>query len=970
MLGCELVIGGPRIVSRSIGGRIVQLRVPGDEHDLASVLSRLPAEQYPDVYAAHVGAESNLSDLRLDGVRCRTVLVVEDSGMATAQVDAAVALASSAGFERVIVTGDSRRVAAFSTTATGKVFWNPGFLARCAGPTGTDVEARPIGVCVKGSIESIPSRTLEIAKALASGGLPVEIRDEVSVEEEIPGTRSPFSLAGDEPDGIGAKTLEVASSRIPIVPHPPRHGLEDGKNCISFRSSDELIKKLRALEQRPVQLEAMQAAARHWSLAWLSPELRLKWWKHVVSSNAEVDRVPVSTSVQAVNPAEECALRVRSLCERGAYQEALALGKAMIAAHPKSASGYLALSSMASIAGNRELGEKMLARAEQVDRDSAQVYWSRMLFEAGRSPGACDPNLQQGWAAYEQGDLSKAYGVAVQQMSGGQATASALHLKGLALFELALQQKDSHVAHYHFSQAIQALRAALSLSGHPAIEWDLGHVCRRAGLIPEAIASLKRVLPRMQEAETAFFALGEAYCVAGNYAEAVAVFTEGLRHYPESDRLLLWMGHCRKRLGYVAEGCALQRRGLIGEGAVGGDPLRSRRRVVFLAQHPPMWTNTESVYRAFASDPEWETMIVALPYMIPTFRGRHDHSQDVFRFLEERGLPFKRWDEIELERDFAEVTFVENPYDYTRPQGWKIPDLVRACARLAYVPYGVEIGGGTTNAEYQYNQPLQQFAWAIFARSERQKALFAQNCLTGAAHVFVTGHPRMDAIRDLESARDPIIESFVDGRRAVVWNPHLDVRLNGQPFGAGYSTFLRWRDFILDEFEQRQDLALILRPHPQLFSQLAEHGVWSEQQIDAYLERCEKLGNVTIDRRPSYLPAFAAASAMISDASSFLLEFPATGKPLLYLHNPFGPGLNSDGVFVTSYCHVAQEEEGVRRFLDMVAAGEDLGGEDRRAAYAEFMHHPPAGVGRAVKRLIESRLQAECVRAEAVELIA
>ena len=98
---------------------------------------------------------------------------------------------------------------------------------------------------------------------------------------------------------------------------------------------------------------------------------------------------------------------------------------------------------------------------------------------------------------------------------------------------------------------------------------------------------------------------------------------------------------------------------------------------------------------------------------------------------------------------------------------------------------------------------------------------------------------------------------------------------------------------------------------------------------------------------------------MLSDASSFVLEYAATGKPLLYLHNPAGPALNEDGEFVGAHLYTAHHEPDITGFLDMVAAGEDPLGESRRAAFPEFMHQPAEGVGVAVKRAIIARLTAE-----------
>jgi hypothetical protein len=217
----------------------------------------------------------------------------------------------------------------------------------------------------------------------------------------------------------------------------------------------------------------------------------------------------------------------------------------------------------------------------------------------------------------------------------------------------------------------------------------------------------------------------------------------------------------------------------------------------------------------------------------------------------------------------------------------------------------------------------------------------------------------MDAIRDLGAKRDHELEAWRSGRKLIVWNAQYDVRPDGTPFGSGYSTFMRWWKFLPEEFARRPRLALVLRPHPIFFAILRQRRVLSEQEIEGFFARCEAADNIHVDRRTSYLPAFASSSAMLSDASSFLLEYAGTGRPLLYLRNPQGPGLNADGEFVTKHCDTAETEDEIRHFLDSIETGNDPRAEARRTAYAEFMHVPPEGVGVAIKRAIEGRLVSE-----------
>jgi hypothetical protein len=218
----------------------------------------------------------------------------------------------------------------------------------------------------------------------------------------------------------------------------------------------------------------------------------------------------------------------------------------------------------------------------------------------------------------------------------------------------------------------------------------------------------------------------------------------------------------------------------------------------------------------------------------------------------------------------------------------------------------------------------------------------------------------MDALRDLDAHRDADLEKWRASRKVIIWNAQYDVKPDGTAFGQGYSTFLRWWKFLPQEFARRPGLALLLRPHPIFFAILRQRNVLSESELEAFFAECTAAGNIQVDRRPSYLPAFASSSAMMSDASSFLLEYAGTGRPLLYLRNRQGPGLNADGEFVTKYCYVADQEQEIRDFLDLVVQGTDGRAHERNAAYAEFMHIPAEGVGMKIKCSIEQELANEC----------
>ena len=520
-------------------------------------------------------------------------------------------------------------------------------------------------------------------------------------------------------------------------------------------------------------------------------------------------------------------------------------------------------------------------------------------------------------------------------------------------------------------QSLNSLKEAVRLAPN-CLEYRfrLALALRKAGgTLAESVPAFRQALQLDPDDAVAWCGLGEAELGLGRPEEAEVAFRQGLRLAPSDMILMRWLGHALKQQGRFAEAQSWYARSFASTeksrpAMVSGGS--GRRRVVFVAQNGHSWPCMASVHSAFAADPGWETVVVALPWEHPSFEAssRTEDKNRIFAFLKEEGIRHVRWEDFSLQKNSADLVFLQNPYDSTRPAGWKVPELVRRGHRLCYVPYAIEFGGNHEDVLYQFNMPLQQYAWAVFARSQAHRDLFTEHCRAGSRHVMVSGHPKFDRLcLDVEVAPDPGLVAFAAGRPLILWNPHFDVRLNGTRFGDGYSTFLRWRDFLPAEFARRPDLAFVIRPHPNFFAALEQRGIMTRTELDEFCRRCAEAGNIRVDISSSYYPVLAAADAMISDGSSLLIEFGITGKPVCYSHNPNGPVAHLDYEldldYIRQYQSWATSEGHFRTFLDRVAAGEDSGREVRIAELRRRMGVRAGGVGPAIKQMLEERLAAE-----------
>ena len=365
-------------------------------------------------------------------------------------------------------------------------------------------------------------------------------------------------------------------------------------------------------------------------------------------------------------------------------------------------------------------------------------------------------------------------------------------------------------------------------------------------------------------------------------------------------------------------------------------------RVAFIVMSATTWPSLQSVWAACNRDPRFDVRVILAPN---TYLDRQSKEFNQARaFLIRDDIPFTYGYEGILDDFRPEVVFVPSAYIDMLPYYLGAGALEAVGARIAYVPYGLEIGGGGFNMQYQFNLDLHNRAWRIFARSVSHRRMFARYCESGSGHVRVVGSPRLDQISRLNACDASELEAWIGRRKAILWTPHFS-----EGPSAAWSTFGRYRDHILEIFAKRAKThVLIFRPHPLLFSHLRTTGYWTTEEEAAFRQRIAAAENVVLDESGSYLPAFKAAHALMADAGSFLLEFFATGKPLLYLSPEGGIGLNDDAN-LADYLYVCRGSADIARFVEAVGKGRDPMATQRRAGLSQFFHIPEKGtVGEAI----------------------
>ena len=295
-------------------------------------------------------------------------------------------------------------------------------------------------------------------------------------------------------------------------------------------------------------------------------------------------------------------------------------------------------------------------------------------------------------------------------------------------------------------------------------------------------------------------------------------------------------------------------------------------RICFCPYKESMFDCMESVWEeAFADTEETVTTIVPLPY-----------------FEKKQGIPY------EIKHEFSnyyrkqfplalnngwDCIIIHNPYDlYNRLTQTILfsNHLKNFCDNLVYIPYFVPyklpLGDTYINTAGAKNSDL------IIVDSEETKAnydsvlkLHDRNHIEGK--VVAWGSPKLDSVNKNNKYIPVEWTEKIENRKVVL----LQTSLN--PFYANPDGKIRSIAEYIDHFAQDENTTLIWRPHPLFEITLQDYPAHNEiyQKLKKRLQESNK---DIFDNTSDYKTAFNVANRMISDPSSLITVWKATGKPI------------------------------------------------------------------------------------------
>ncbi len=324
----------------------------------------------------------------------------------------------------------------------------------------------------------------------------------------------------------------------------------------------------------------------------------------------------------------------------------------------------------------------------------------------------------------------------------------------------------------------------------------------------------------------------------------------------------------------------------------------SKKEVVFLPYKASMWDSLESVWKAASEDESCITYVIPIPY----YDKNQDGSLGEMHYEGDEYpdyVPITSWKEYSISDRQPDVIYIHNPYDNANKVTSIHPDfyskeIKKYTGSLVYIPYFVSTGDVPSHFCVL---PGTMHADKVIVKSDREKNIYIKefqrfeeenNCIGIFGKLedkfLALGSPKLDRVRNSNGDKvdtpqewnDIIRKADGTRKKVVLYNTTI------QPLIKHQEVYLDKIQDVIDFFyKDREEYALLWRPHPLLYSTISS---MSSNLSDRYINIVEnyKLRAFGIfDDTADVHRAISISDAYYGDNGSMVALYRETGKPCM-----------------------------------------------------------------------------------------
>lgn len=284
---------------------------------------------------------------------------------------------------------------------------------------------------------------------------------------------------------------------------------------------------------------------------------------------------------------------------------------------------------------------------------------------------------------------------------------------------------------------------------------------------------------------------------------------------------------------------------------------------------------TRSVFEQMLLDEAFDPYIIVSADVQRGIKHQLETYHNTLQFFEKKypGRVIRGYDEewdlfVELKDEYP-IVFFANPYPKMAHPYHHITYFLDKDVLPVYAYYGfaaVKYGRNLMGLD-MYN-----YTWKLILDSEISKKDLKKYQPIKARNALVTSYIKMDELAKVQILQNRRKKILICPHHTIMGWKALDI-----------SNFLKYSQFITELPSRYPNIDFVFRPHPLLFSNLLNNNIWSEKEIQNYLDKLLRNPNAVYDTSGDYFDTFMNSDAMIHDCSSFIGEYLFTEKPCCYM---------------------------------------------------------------------------------------
>lgn len=352
--------------------------------------------------------------------------------------------------------------------------------------------------------------------------------------------------------------------------------------------------------------------------------------------------------------------------------------------------------------------------------------------------------------------------------------------------------------------------------------------------------------------------------------------------------------------------------------------------VTFLVNDLPTW-KTENLFFAMLSHYRFRP-IVGIPVAIE----RPDSHLEVVQYCKSKGYPYLILDSNKRIKSQTDADIIL----YLKPYQTEYHPCHRYIRNLDIIHMYVFYSFHGILDPAVLNKPMYRVLKYDFYDNELSAEDAKTDSWNHGKNFCVTGLPFADQLLEDKSK---VLDQWKDiaGRKRIIYAPHHTIG-NIHMKGCDYGTFLETGEIVLELAKKYKDkVYFAFKPHPLLWQRLT--WIWPESRVAAYFQEWKDLENAQYENGP-YMGLFKHSDAMIHDCSSFIVEYIAMDKPVMFLlkDEHVADNLNRTFKYAHGLHYHGKKYEDIENFIQMVIKNEDPKAIERKGFIDEYLR-PPFG---------------------------